>query len=103
MPHDGRFPLIVFAHGFGTDPNLGEYSALLDQWASAGFVVRGTAVPLTRGDAPSPPSLAELPESARGRRIRRPTDGVPDQGQERAVRASSIRTRSAPPGIPSAA
>lgn len=60
MPHDGRFPLIVFAHGFGTDPNLGEYSALLDQWASAGFVVAAPLFPLTRGDAPGGPDLADF-------------------------------------------
>jgi dienelactone hydrolase len=54
---DGPFPLIVFAHGFGTDPTLSEYSSLLEQWASAGFVVAAPLFPLTRGDAPGGPDL----------------------------------------------
>jgi predicted dienelactone hydrolase len=57
--HAGTFPLIVFAHGFGTDPNLSEYSALLEQWAAAGFVVAAPLFPLTRGDAPGGPDLAD--------------------------------------------
>ena len=55
----GTFPLIVFAHGFGTDPNLSEYSALLEQWAAAGYVVATPLFPLTRGDAPGSPDLAD--------------------------------------------
>jgi dienelactone hydrolase len=58
--HGGPFPLIVFAHGFGTDPNLSEYSALLEQWAAAGFVVAAPLFPLTRGDAPGGPDLADF-------------------------------------------
>jgi dienelactone hydrolase len=55
----GTFPLIVFAHGFGTDPNLSEYSALLEQWAAAGYVVAAPLFPLTRADAPGSPDLAD--------------------------------------------
>jgi predicted dienelactone hydrolase len=58
---DGPFPLIVFAHGFGTDPDLSEYSALLEQWAAAGFVVAAPLFPLTRGDAPGGPDLEDFP------------------------------------------
>jgi dienelactone hydrolase len=58
--HGGPFPLIVFAHGFGTDPNLTEHGALLEQWAAAGFVVAAPLFPLTRGDAPGGPDLADF-------------------------------------------
>ncbi len=56
----GPFPLIVFAHGFGTDPTLSEYSSLLEQWAAAGYVVAAPLFPLTRGDAPGGPDLADF-------------------------------------------
>jgi predicted dienelactone hydrolase len=55
----GPFPLIVFAHGFGTDPTLSEYAALLEQWAAAGYVVAAPLFPLTRGDAAGGPDLAD--------------------------------------------
>jgi dienelactone hydrolase len=54
------FPLIVFAHGFGTDPSLSEYSALLEQWAAAGYVVAAPLFPLTRGDVPGGADLADF-------------------------------------------
>lgn len=56
----GPFPLIVFAHGFGTDPSLSEYNSLLEQWAAAGFVVAAPLFPLTRGDAPGQPDLSDF-------------------------------------------
>lgn len=47
---DGPFPLVVFSHGFRSDPN--SYWALLTGWASAGFVVAAPSFPLThRGSA----------------------------------------------------
>ena len=57
----GPFPLVVFAHGFGTDPTLSEYSSLLEQWAAAGFVVAAPLFPLTRDDAPGGPDLGDFP------------------------------------------
>ena len=40
---DGPYPLIVFAHGFGSSGV--EYRGLLERWAAAGYVV---AAPLFR-------------------------------------------------------
>jgi dienelactone hydrolase len=55
----GPFPLIVFAHGFGTAPDLSEYRAILEQWAAAGYVVAAPLFPLTRGDAPGGADLSD--------------------------------------------
>ncbi|MCU4186152.1 hypothetical protein K6U06_17430 [Acidiferrimicrobium sp. IK] len=41
----GRWPLIVFAHGFQVGPT--PYTALLEAWASAGYVVAAPEFPLT--------------------------------------------------------
>jgi predicted dienelactone hydrolase len=41
----GPYPLIVFAHGFTANPQL--YSALLTQWAEAGYVVAAPLFPLS--------------------------------------------------------
>jgi fermentation-respiration switch protein FrsA (DUF1100 family) len=41
----GRHPLIVFSHGFGSDPAA--YSELLSSWAAAGFVVAAPTFPLS--------------------------------------------------------
>jgi dienelactone hydrolase len=46
----GPYPLVVFAHGFAVTPRT--YTALLTQWASAGYVVVAPAIPLLNGDAP---------------------------------------------------
>ena len=46
----GPYPLVVFAHGFSLTP--GAYSALLDSWARAGFVVAAPIFPLTNARAP---------------------------------------------------
>lgn len=53
------YPLIVFAHGFGTSPDLSDYTGILERWASAGFVVAAPLFPLTRSDAPGGPDLAD--------------------------------------------
>jgi alpha-beta hydrolase superfamily lysophospholipase len=41
----GRWPLIVFAHGFDVGPE--SYGALLDAWAAHGYVVAAPELPLT--------------------------------------------------------
>lgn len=45
----GRFPLVVFCHGFDITPLA--YLHLLRHWAAAGFVVAAPYFPLTRADA----------------------------------------------------
>ena len=57
----GPYPLIVFAHGFGTSPDLSSYIALLARWAGAGYVVAAPRFPLTRSDAPGGPDLSDFP------------------------------------------
>ena len=44
-PASGRYPLIVFAHGFDVTPAT--YAALLDSWARAGYVVAAPLFPRT--------------------------------------------------------
>ncbi len=44
------FPLVVFAHGYASSP--GVYSALLDSWASAGYVVAAPSFPRATAGAP---------------------------------------------------
>jgi fermentation-respiration switch protein FrsA (DUF1100 family) len=41
----GRWPLVVFAHGFDVGPQT--YSALLEAWAAHGYVVAAPEFPLT--------------------------------------------------------
>ncbi|MDQ2754790.1 MAG: hypothetical protein M3R71_04490 [Actinomycetota bacterium] len=41
----GRWPLVVFAHGFQVGPE--PYTSLLESWAAAGFVVAAPEFPLT--------------------------------------------------------
>jgi hypothetical protein len=55
--------LIVFAHGFALVP--GTYSALLDAWARAGYVVAAPIFPLTNADAPSGPNESDLKNQPR--------------------------------------
>ncbi|MGH9018730.1 MAG: neocarzinostatin apoprotein domain-containing protein [Acidimicrobiales bacterium] len=54
---DGTYPLIVFAHGFGSD--LTGYLPLLEKWASAGFVVAAPLFPLTNAKTPGGPDLSD--------------------------------------------
>lgn len=49
----GPYPLIVFAHGFGADPQ--HYEPLLAQWASAGYVVAAPTFPLSGSASPCGP------------------------------------------------
>lgn len=55
-PHP--FPLIVFGHGYTLSP--APYSALLDAWTRAGYVVAAPVFPLENGNAPGGPNEADL-------------------------------------------
>jgi dienelactone hydrolase len=46
----GPYPLIVFAHGLGANPQY--YEAILSRWAAAGYVVAAPQFPLTSTNAP---------------------------------------------------
>jgi fermentation-respiration switch protein FrsA (DUF1100 family) len=46
----GPFPLVIFGHGFNETPT--PYSALLEAWARAGFVVAAPVFPLENANAP---------------------------------------------------
>lgn len=46
----GPYPLIVFAHGYSATPQT--YAALLQHWASQGFVVAAPQFPLSSGASP---------------------------------------------------
>ncbi len=52
----GPYPLIVFAHGFGSDGR--EYRGLLARWAAAGFVVAAPTFPLTNAATPGGPDAS---------------------------------------------
>jgi predicted dienelactone hydrolase len=54
----GRFPLIVFGHGFAVTPTI--YSQLLEAWTRAGFVVAAPLFPLGNADAPGGPNETDL-------------------------------------------
>jgi fermentation-respiration switch protein FrsA (DUF1100 family) len=53
----GPYPLIVFAHGFGSD--VTSYLPLIEKWASAGFVVAAPLFPLTNSDTPGGGDLSD--------------------------------------------
>jgi len=46
----GPYPLIVFAHGLGGNPQF--YEAVLSRWAAAGYVVAAPLFPLTHAGTP---------------------------------------------------
>jgi dienelactone hydrolase len=54
----GRFPLIVFGHGFAVTP--APYSALLHAWARAGYVVAAPVFPFGNANAPGGPNEQDL-------------------------------------------
>jgi hypothetical protein len=58
-PVAGRFPLIVFGHGFDVAPGI--YARLLDAWAAAGYVVAAPTFPLSNPGAPGGPNERDLP------------------------------------------
>jgi predicted esterase len=62
--NNGRFPLIVFGHGFNVTPAT--YSILLQDWVRAGFVVAAPVFPLGNHNAPGGANEADL--------INQPTD-----------------------------
>lgn len=59
-PTGGRrpFPLIVFAHGFALLPQ--DYSALLEVWARAGYLVAAPVFPVENANAPGGPARSDL-------------------------------------------
>ena len=54
----GRFPLVVFGHGFAVTPAI--YAALLRAWAAAGYVVAAPVFPLENANAPGGPEESDL-------------------------------------------
>jgi dienelactone hydrolase len=54
----GPFPLVIFGHGFAVTP--GPYSALLQAWARAGYVVAAPIFPLENANAPGGPNESDL-------------------------------------------
>ena len=54
----GPFPLIVFAHGFSLTP--ARYTALLNTWARAGYVVAAPVFPVESTNAPGGPDQSDL-------------------------------------------
>jgi fermentation-respiration switch protein FrsA (DUF1100 family) len=54
----GRFPLVVFGHGFEKTPDL--YRRLLQAWAHAGYVVAAPVFPLENANAPGGPDESDL-------------------------------------------
>lgn len=58
-PAAGRFPLVVFGHGFDIMPGI--YARLLRYWTSAGFVVASPIFPLENPRAPGGPNENDLP------------------------------------------
>ena len=59
----GRFPLVVFGHGFAVTPGI--YSQLLEAWARAGYVVAAPIFPLANANAPGGPNESDLPNQPR--------------------------------------
>jgi predicted dienelactone hydrolase len=54
----GRFPLIVFGHGFAVTP--APYARLLEAWARAGYVVAAPIFPLGNANAPGGPNESDI-------------------------------------------
>ena len=57
-PRHGGYPLIVFAHGLGSDPL--QYQRLLSYWAAAGFVVAAPQFPLTNDHTKGGPDAGDV-------------------------------------------
>ena len=58
----GAPPLVVFAHGWNSDPSV--YEVLLDTWAAAGFLVAAPTFPDSTNTLPGTP-VSNYPEQAR--------------------------------------
>jgi fermentation-respiration switch protein FrsA (DUF1100 family) len=54
----GRYPLVVFGHGFALTPAT--YSLLLRAWAAAGYVVAAPVFPLGNTNAPGGPNESDI-------------------------------------------
>lgn len=54
----GRFPLVIFGHGFTVTPAI--YAPLLEAWAHAGYVVAAPVFPLENANAPGGPDETDL-------------------------------------------
>lgn len=54
----GRFPLVIFGHGFAVTPY--PYRKLLRAWTSAGFIVAAPVFPLENANAPGGPNESDL-------------------------------------------
>lgn len=54
----GRFPLIVFGHGFAVTPAI--YAPLLEAWSRAGYIVAAPVFPLESAIAPGGPNEADI-------------------------------------------
>jgi dienelactone hydrolase len=50
---EGPLPLVVFAHGYNTDPET--YETLIDSWAAAGYLVAAPDCPGSASDLPGAP------------------------------------------------
>jgi predicted dienelactone hydrolase len=57
----GPLPLVVFAHGWNSDP--GVYQRLLDQWSAAGFLVAAPVLPDSTDLYPGTP-VSDYPDQA---------------------------------------
>lgn len=58
----GPRPLVVFAHGWNSDP--GVYAPLLDEWAAAGFIVAAPIFPDTTDLYPGAPAISDYADQA---------------------------------------
>ena len=54
----GPFPLIVFAHGNGSNP--GQYAPVVEPWAAAGYVVAAPTFPISSRDGGSIAGIADV-------------------------------------------
>ena len=63
----GRFPLVVFGHGFAVTPY--PYRKLLRAWAGAGYIVAAPIFPLENANAPGGPNESDLINQPRDMRF----------------------------------
>jgi dienelactone hydrolase len=63
----GRFPLVVFGHGFAVTPY--PYRKLLRAWARAGYIVAAPVFPLENANAPGGPNESDLINQPRDMRF----------------------------------